>query len=63
MKWRYAMHLVDIYNTRSAECPISFFIAQSEFVDQCKKVLREFYEGDAQKSESYGRIINERHFQ
>lgn len=36
---------------------------QSRIVESMKKSIERFYGNDAQKSDSYGRIINKRHFQ
>lgn len=35
----------------------------NEFIDECRKVVTEFYGEDVAKSEDYARIINERHFE
>ena len=35
---------------------------RDKFVEEVKKVVNEFYEGDVQKSPNYARMINERNF-
>ena len=34
-----------------------------QFLAECKKVIRTFYEGDAKVAGKVGRIVNDRHFQ